>query len=96
MRVINYPRLNGTKGITTINRAPIQEEDFAYINNEKFNSVIGYSFNFEGGYANNRYDLGGETNFGITEGFVEEYKYALNSGMTKKLLEDGALSPKYT
>ena len=63
------------------------KEDFEKINQAKFDSVIGYSFDFEGGYANNKNDRGGETKFGITAPFLEDYKYALPGGKGKLINE---------
>ncbi|MBO7302126.1 MAG: hypothetical protein J6U58_05390 [Bacteroidaceae bacterium] len=47
-------------------------DDFEKLNQAKFESVIGYSFDFEGGYVNNKNDRGGETKFGITSPLVNE------------------------
>ena len=63
------------------------KDEFEYINKSKFNSVIGNSFDFEGGYSNNRYDRGGETNYGITNIFMEQYKKALPDGKVKPVKE---------
>ena len=62
-------------------------DDFEKLNQAKFESVIGYSFDFEGGYVNNKNDRGGETKFGITAPFLEDYKYALPGGKSKPLSE---------
>ena len=61
--------------------------NFEELNQERFDSVIGYSFDFEGGYANNKNDRGGETKFGITAPFLEDYKYALPGGKGKPINE---------
>ena len=61
------------------------KDEFEYINKSKFNSVIGNSFDFEGGYSNNKYDRGGETNYGITKIFMEQYKKALPGGKVKPI-----------
>ena len=63
------------------------KDEFEYINKSKFNSVIGNSFDFEGGYSNNKYDRGGETNYGITKIFMEQYKKALPGGKVKPIKE---------
>ena len=62
-------------------------DDFEKLNQAKFESVIGYSFDFEGGYVNNKNDRGGETKFGITAPFLEDYKYALPGGKSKPISE---------
>ncbi|MBE6297810.1 MAG: hypothetical protein E7088_04860 [Bacteroidales bacterium] len=80
MSEITYPKLNGTIGITTLNRPAYRENEFEYMNKAKFNSVIEESFRFEGGYSNNKYDRGGKTNYGITEIFMEQYRDALPNG----------------
>lgn len=56
-------------------------------NRERFNAVIGESLGFEGGYANSRFDMGGETNYGITVPFMKEYRHALPGGKTKPIKE---------
>ena len=61
------------------------KDEFEHINKSKFNSVIGHSFDFEGGYSNNRHDRGGETNYGITNIFMEQYKKALPGGKAKPI-----------
>lgn len=61
--------------------------NFEELNQERFDSVIGYSFYFEGGYANNKNDRGGETKFGITAPFLEDYKYALPGRKSKPISE---------
>ena len=63
------------------------KEDFDYINKSKFYSVIGKSFDFEGGYSNNKHDRGGETNYGITNIFMEQYKHALPDKKVKPIRE---------
>lgn len=60
-------------------------ESFEKLNQSKFDSVIGYSFDFEGGYTNRKEDR--ETNYGITEPFLENYKYALAGGVSKPVSE---------
>ncbi|MBQ8337005.1 MAG: hypothetical protein IJY44_05695 [Bacteroidaceae bacterium] len=61
------------------------QEKFNELNQSKFNSVIGYSFNFEGGYTNRKEDR--ETNYGITMPFMEEYKHVLPEGKSKPIKE---------
>ena len=58
------------------------KEEFDYINNSKFNSIIDKNLEHEGGYVNNKNDRGGETKYGITGPFMEDFKYALPSGKT--------------
>ncbi len=53
------------------------QEEFDYINKSKFNSSIDKNLEHEGGYVNDKNDRGGETKYGITKPFMEEYKYAL-------------------
>ena len=62
-------------------------DNFEKLNHDKFESVIGYSFDFEGGYVNKKNDRGGETQFGITAPFLEDYKYALPDGKSKPISE---------
>lgn len=57
------------------------------MNRNRFNAVIGESLGFEGGYANSKFDMGGETNYGITKPFMEEYRHALSGGKTKPIKE---------
>ena len=38
----------------------------------------------EGGYSNNKYDLGGETNYGVTQDSLDEYNNWNNSLKTEK------------
>ena len=56
------------------------KEEFDYINKSKFDSIIDKNLGHEGGYVNNKNDRGGETNWGITKPFMEEFKYALPGG----------------
>ena len=56
------------------------KEEFDYINKSKFDSIIDKNLGHDGGYANNKNDRGGETNWGITKPFMEEFKYALPGG----------------
>lgn len=85
MRVIKYPKLNGELGTQILNRAPYHEEEIDYMNNAKFDSVIGNTLKSEGGYSNHPLDLGGETMRGITKSFMEDYKYALPGGKSKPI-----------
>ena len=62
-------------------------EEFENINNCKFNSIIDKNLKHEGGYVNNKNDRGGETNYGITKIFMEEYKQALPQGKTIPIKE---------
>lgn len=59
--------------------------DFEKQNQAKFDAVIGYSLDFEGGYTNRKEDR--ETNYGITEPFLEEYRDALPGGKSKPVSE---------
>lgn len=59
------------------------QADFDSISEKKFDSVIPYSFSHEGGYNNYKTDR--ETNYGITEPFMKEYKYALPGGKEKPI-----------
>ena len=85
MRVIKYPKLNGELGTQILNRAPYHEEEFDYMNRAKFDSVIGHTLKSEGGYSNHPNDRGGETMYGITKSFMEDYKYALPGGKSKPI-----------
>ena len=81
MREVKYPKLFGETGTMILPRANYRsKEEFDYINNSKFNSIIDKNLEHEGGYANSKYDRGGETKYGITKPFMEEYKYALPGG----------------
>ena len=85
MRVIKYPKLNGELGTQILNRAPYHEEEIDYMNNAKFDSVIGNTLKSEGGYSNHPHDRGGETMYGITKSCMEDYKYALPGGKSKPI-----------
>jgi lysozyme family protein len=78
MRVVKYPKLFGEIGTDVYPRANYRsQEEFNYINKSKFNSIIDKNLEHEGGYVNDKNDRGGETKYGITKPFMEEYKYAL-------------------
>ena len=61
-----------------LDTVPLQRIDygdnFNKINNDKFESLIPYTLKYEGGYSNRKNDKGGETNYGITKIFYDEYK----------------------
>lgn len=83
MRVTKYPKLFGEMGTTIYPRASYHsKEEFNYINERKFNSIIDNNLKHEGGYVNNKNDKGGKTKYGITEPFMEDFKYALPGGRT--------------
>ena len=63
-------------------RSVCSKEEFDYINATKFNSIIDKNLEHEGGYVNNKNDRGGKTKYGITEPFMEDFKYALPGGKT--------------
>ena len=86
LQTFNLARPTG--GYRTINyERPTysSKESFESLNQAKFDSVIGYSFGFEGGYTNRKEDW--ETNFGITAPFLEDYKHALPGGKSKPISE---------
>ena len=84
MRVVKYPKLFGEMGTHVYPRANYHsKEEFDYINKSKFNSIIDKNLEHEGGYANDKNDRGGETKYGITAPFMEDFKYALPGGKTK-------------
>jgi lysozyme family protein len=86
MRVVKYPKLFGEMGTHVYPRANYHsKEEFDYINRSKFESIIGYNLEHEGGYVNNKNDRGGETKYGITKPFMEEYQYALPGGKAKPI-----------
>lgn len=81
MRVVKYPKLLGEMGTAVYPRANYRsKEEFDYINNSKFNSIIDKNLEHEGGYVNNKNDRGGKTKYGITKPFMEDFKYALPGG----------------
>ena len=55
----------------------LNKEEFDSISQSKFASIIDKCIAHEGEYANDPEDRGGETKFGITKIFMEEYKEAL-------------------
>ena len=86
MRVAKYPKLFGEMGTHVYPRANYHcKEEFDYINKSKFNSIIDKNLEHEGGYVNDKNDRGGETKYGITKPFMEEYKYALPGGKAKPI-----------
>ena len=54
---------------------PEYKELFGEISKRKFESLIPIVLSAEGGYSNRKNDRGGETNFGITRPFYEDYKH---------------------
>ena len=86
MRVAKYPKLFGEMGTHVYLRANYHsKEEFDYINKSKFNSIIDKNLEHEGGYVNDKNDRGGETKYGITKPFMEEYKYAMPDGKAKPI-----------
>ena len=86
MREVKYPKLFGEMGTHVYPRAKYHsKEEFDYINNGKFESIIDKNLEHEGGYVNDKNDRGGETKYGITKPFMEEYKYALPGGKAKPI-----------
>ena len=86
MRVVKYPKLFGEMGTHVYPRANYHsKEEFDYINKSKFNSIIDKNLEHEGGYVNDKNDRGGETKYGITKPFMEEYKYAMPDGKAKPI-----------
>ena len=59
---------------------------------EKFETVINYIFNSEGGYSNNKYDKGGSTNYGVTQSTYNSWrkKNGLSENDVKNLTKDEA------
>ena len=88
MREVKYPKLFGEMGTMILPRADYySKEEFDYINTTKFNSIIDKNLEHEGGYVNNKNDRGGETNWGITKPFMEDFKYALPGGKAVPIKE---------
>ena len=88
MREVKYPKLFGEMGTMILPRADYHsKEEFDYINTTKFNSIIDKNLEHEGGYVNNKNDRGGETNWGITKPFMEDFKYALPGGKAVPIKE---------
>ena len=86
MSKVKYPKLFGQTGYMNFPRADYHsKEEFDYINTTKFNSIIDKNLEHEGGYVNNKNDRGGETNWGITKPFMEDFKYALPGGKAKPI-----------
>lgn len=80
------PGCNGENAEEAENKTLTAQEK-EEISRSRFNAVIGASMKFEGGYANSRFDMGGETNYGITKLYMEEYRHALPGGKTKAIKE---------
>lgn len=70
---------------TTHYPRPTYGDNFEKLNQAKFDSVIGESLTFEGGYTNRKEDV--ETKFGITLPFLENYKYVFPNGEIKPIKE---------
>lgn len=88
MREVKYPKLFGEMGTMIFPRADYHsKEEFDYINTTKFNSIIDKNLEHEGGYVNNKNDRGGETKYGITAPFMEDFKYALLGGKAVPIKE---------
>ena len=86
MRTITYPGMFGKVDTMKLSRPNYRsQEDFDSISRHKFESVIPYSFDHEGGYSNHKHDRGGETNWGITKGFMKRYANALPGGVAKDI-----------
>ena len=80
---VKYPKLLSEMGTMILPRANYRsKEEFNYINKSKFESIIDKNLEHEGEYVNDKNDRGGETKYGITKPFMEEYKYALPGGKT--------------
>ena len=81
MRKVKYPKLLSEMGTMILPRANYRsKEEFNYINKSKFESIIDKNLEHEGEYVNDKNDRGGETKYGITAPFMEDFKYALPSG----------------
>ena len=88
MREVKYPKLFGEMSTMILPRADYHsKEEFDYINTTQFNSIIDKNLEHEGGYVNNKNDRGGETNWGITKPFMEDFKYALPGGKAVPIKE---------
>lgn len=86
MRTITYPGMFGNVDTMKLSRPNYRsQEDFDSISRHKFESVIPYSFDHEGGYSNHKHDRGGETNWGITEIFMLDNVHALPGGTPKNI-----------
>ena len=57
--------------------SPKHKTSFEEINRIKFDSIIPIILKNEGGYVNDPNDRGGETNYGITKDFYEDYKHCV-------------------
>ena len=83
---VKYPKLFGETGTMILPRANYRsKEEFNYINKSKFESIIDKNLEHEGEYVNDKNDRGGETKYGITAPFMEDFKYALPSGKAKPI-----------
>ena len=83
---VKYPKLLSEMGTMILPRADYRsKEEFDYINKSKFESIIDKNLEHEGEYVNDKNDRGGETKYGITAPFMEDFKYALPSGKTKPI-----------
>lgn len=51
------------------------KDNFAEVSKRKFETIIPIILGNEGGYSNHKNDKGGETNYGITKPFYEDYKH---------------------
>ena len=86
MQTITSPGLFGKMDTTKLPRPQYRsKEEYDSISRHKFESVMPYSFAHEGGYSNHKHDRGGETNWGITKGFMLDYAYALPGGVPKDI-----------
>lgn len=79
-------RLSGKIDTITTPRPQYRsQEDIDSISRHKFESVIPLSLAHEGGYSNHKNDRGGETKWGITKLFLQDYAYALPGGKPKEI-----------
>ena len=62
-----------------------------------FQKAIKHLFHLEGGYSNNKYDKGGETNYGITQKTYTAYlkKQNLQNKTVKQITKEDAISIYY-
>lgn len=79
-------RLSGKSDtITALRPRYRSQEDFDSISRHKFESVIPLSLAHEGEYSNHKNDRGGETKWGITRPFLQDYAYALPGCKPKEI-----------